>query len=151
MQAASMDFTTGYRNRANSENDRQRSVASARRRLDRLAKLMDSALRIPGTKIRFGADSALNLIPGAGTVVAQSMSAYVIWEARRLGVPNSIMMKMIGNLLIDTAISSVPVVGWVGDVFYKANLKNVALLREHLDRDGRVIDVVPEPVNNRTA
>ena len=138
MQAAPFD--------ANLVGRRQRSVAEARRRLDRLAGLLDSAVRIPGTGIRLGADSALNLIPGAGTIVAQGMSAYLIWEARRLGVPNAMLAKMVGHVAIDFAISSVPVLGWVGDVFYRANLKNMALLREHLDRHGRVIDGRAEPV-----
>jgi len=129
----------------------QRSVESTRRRLDRLARVLDSAVRVPGTGIRLGADAALNLIPGVGTVAAQAMSAYLIWEAHRLGVPKKMLARMLGHVVIDLAISSVPVAGWVGDVFYKANLKNMALLREHLDRDGRVIDVEPELIRARTA
>jgi len=144
MQAASINMNTARRHREHAPGSRHRSVADARKRLDRLARLLDSALRVPGTQIRFGADSALNLIPGAGTIVAQGMSAYLIWEARRLGVPTSTMARMIGNLVIDSAISAVPVVGWVGDVFFKANLKNVALLREHLDRESRVLDLQPD-------
>lgn len=144
MQAASFTMNSTYGRHSHDHATRRRSIAEARQRLERLAKLLDSALRIPGTQIRFGADSALNLIPGAGTVVAQGMSAYLIWEARRLGVPNRMMARMIGNLLVDSAISAVPVVGWVGDVFFKANLKNMSLLREHLDREGQVLDLQPD-------
>ncbi|WP_084507090.1 DUF4112 domain-containing protein [Geminicoccus roseus] len=141
MHTASMDMNTARHGHRSAAGDRQRSIGDARKRLDRLATVLDSAFRVPGTQIRFGADSALNLIPGAGTIVAQGMSAYLIWEARRLGVPNRLMARMIGNLVVDSAISAVPVIGWVGDVFFKANLKNVALLREHLDREDQVLDL----------
>lgn len=109
-------------------------IPATRARLDALARLLDSALRVPGTSIRFGADSLLNLVPGLGTLTAQGLSAYLIWEASRLGAPRGTLMRMAANVGIDFAISAVPVVGWVSDVFYKANLRNMALLREHLDR-----------------
>jgi hypothetical protein len=110
------------------------SVDASRKRLDALARLLDSAVAIPGTNIRFGADALLNVIPGFGLVTAKALSAYLIWEARRLGVPSSTLARMLGHLGVDFVISAVPVVGWVGDAFYRANLKNMALLREHLDR-----------------
>ena len=108
----------------------------ARARLERIARLFDSKWRIPGTGIRFGADAALNLLPGFGLVAAKGVSAYLIWEARRLGVPTGTLLRMVGNVGVDALISAVPVAGWVGDVFYRANLRNMALLREHLDRQG---------------
>jgi hypothetical protein len=112
----------------------QRDAREARVRLEALARLLDSALRVPGTNIRFGADAMLNLIPGLGTLTAQGLSAYLIWEARRLGAPTGMLVRMVGNVGIDFAISAIPVIGWVSDVFYKANMRNMALLREHLDR-----------------
>ena len=110
---------------------------SARTRLEAIARLLDSRWRVPGTGIRFGADAVLNLLPGVGLVAAKGVSAYLIWEARRLGVPTGTLLRMVGNVGLDALVSAVPVVGWVGDVFYRANLRNVALLREHLDRRGR--------------
>jgi hypothetical protein len=106
---------------------------AARARLDTLALLMDSAWVVPGTRIRFGMDALLNVIPVAGDVVATAVSAYLIWEARRLGAPRRMVARMAVNVGVDALISAVPVIGWVGDVFYRANLKNVRLLREHLD------------------
>jgi hypothetical protein len=103
-------------------------------RLDILARFLDSAVRVPGTNLRFGADALLNLIPGIGTLTSKGMSAYLVWEARSLGVPMSTLLRMIGNVGVDFIISAVPLVGWVGDVFYRANLRNMALLRDHLDR-----------------
>lgn len=111
-----------------------RSVEEARVRLEALARLMDSSFAIPGTNIRMGADALLNLIPGLGLVATKGVSAYLIYEARRLGAPPSLIARMIGNVGVDFVISAIPVVGWVGDVFYRANNKNIALLRRHLDQ-----------------
>lgn len=108
----------------------------ARARLESIARVLDSRWRVPGTGIRFGADAALNLLPGVGLVAAKGVSAYLIWEARRLGVPTGTLLRMVGNVALDAVISAVPLAGWVGDVFYRANLRNMALLREHLDRQG---------------
>lgn len=117
-------FSRGEPSRENDE--------AALRRLDRLSIFLDSALRVPIFGTRIGADALLNFVPGAGLIVAKSLSAYIIWEAHRLGVPRSVLMRMVGNLAVDFGISIVPVAGWIGDAFYRANLRNVALLRSHL-------------------
>jgi hypothetical protein len=109
-------------------------AGDTRSRLDTLARFLDSAVRVPGTSIRFGADALMNLIPGVGMLTSKGMSAYLIWEARRLGVPTGTLLRMVGNVGIDFAISAVPVVGWVGDMFFRSNLRNMALLHDHLDR-----------------
>ncbi|MGG5886368.1 DUF4112 domain-containing protein [Falsiroseomonas sp. HC035] len=114
--------------------------ASVRRRLESIARVLDSRWRIPGTGIRFGADAALNVIPGIGLVASKGVSAYLILEARRLGVPPGVLMRMIGNIGVDALISAVPLAGWIGDVFFRANLRNMALLRQHLDRKQRPAD-----------
>ncbi len=101
-------------------------------RLDALARMLDAAVRIPGTNIRVGADALLNLMPGVGTLVAKGLSSYLILEARRHGVPTGTLLRMAGNVAIDFAISVVPVVGWFGDAFFRANQRNIALLRAHL-------------------
>jgi hypothetical protein len=103
-------------------------------RIETLARFLDSAVRVPGTNIRFGADALLNLIPGVGTLTSKGMSGYLIWEACRLGVPMSTLLRMIGNVGVDFVISAIPLVGWVGDVFYRSNLRNIDLLRKHLDK-----------------
>lgn len=109
----------------------------SRRRLEAIARVLDSKWRIPGTGIRFGADAALNLLPGLGLVASKGVSAYLILEARRLGVPSGTLLRMIGNVGVDAVISAVPVAGWIGDVFFRANLRNMALLRQHLERGRR--------------
>lgn len=108
-------------------------LAEARARLDGLARLLDSAFRIPGTSVRMGADAALNLIPGVGTLASKAVSSFIIYEARRLGVPMSTLLRMMGNVGVDFVISVIPVIGWFGDVFFRANTRNIALLRRHID------------------
>ena len=115
-------------------NDTSFRASETRVRLNALARFLDSAIRVPGTNVRFGADALLNLLPGIGTLTSKGMSAYLIWEARRLGVPTRTLVRMVGNVGLDFVISAVPIVGWVGDVFFRSNLRNMGLLREHLDR-----------------
>ncbi len=103
-------------------------------RLEIIADLLDSRWRIPGTGIRFGADALLSLLPGLGPVVSTVISGYLILEARRLGISTGTVLRMIGNVGLDGLISSVPVAGAVGDVFFRANRRNMALLRRHLAR-----------------
>jgi hypothetical protein len=109
-------------------------ASDTRVRIDALARFIDSAIRVPGTNGRFGADALLNLLPGIGTLTLKGMSAYLIWEAQRLDVPTRTLVRMVGNVGLDFVISAVTFVGWVGDVFFRSNLRNMGLLREHLDR-----------------
>ena len=104
------------------------------RRIERLAITMDAAIRIPGTRIRFGADSLIGLVPGVGDFAGAGVSAYLIWEARRLGLPGSVISRMVANAAVDAFIGSVPLVGDVFDLFYKANMRNVLLMRREIAR-----------------
>jgi hypothetical protein len=113
--------------------DRAQSLA----RLKRIARLMDSALIIPGTRIRFGADSALGLIPGAGDMIGLGISAFALMEAWRLGAPPRLMARMIGNVAIDTGIGAIPIAGDIFDVLFKSNTRNLKLLLDHFEREAR--------------
>ncbi|MDB5571303.1 MAG: hypothetical protein JWN93_2486 [Hyphomicrobiales bacterium] len=104
-----------------------------RERLERIARLMDTAVRIPGTGISFGADAILGVVPVLGNIVTTGVSAYLIWEARQLGAPLHVLARMAGNVGLDALVSAVPVAGNVADVFFKANRRNVDLLRRHFD------------------
>lgn len=104
--------------------------------MEAMARLLDGQWRIPGTRIRFGGDALLSLLPAVGPVAGTVASAYLIWEARRLRAPSSLLLRMIGNVALDSLISAVPVAGAVGDVFFRANLRNMALLRRHLENEG---------------
>jgi len=105
-------------------------------RLDRLATLLDTALVIPGTNIRFGADAIVGLVPGIGDAITTALSAYIVYEAHRLGAPHHLIVRMIANVVFDSMITAVPVAGNVADVFFRANRRNVRLLREWLEREG---------------
>lgn len=102
------------------------------RRVRRLSQLMDSALRIPGTKIRFGLDGVLGLVPLLGDAATAGISAWIVREAYRSGVPNRVLAQMVGNIAIDFVGGSVPMAGDLFDVYWKANQRNVALLEAFL-------------------
>ena len=108
------------------------SVALAR--LEALAKVMDSAFKIPGTEVRMGFDALLGLVPVIGDAISGAISSYLIWEAKKLGVPKLVLGRMVANTAIDTALGSIPFVGDMFDVAYRSNSKNVALLRRHLEK-----------------
>jgi uncharacterized protein DUF4112 len=105
-------------------------------RLEALARLMDGAFVVPGTAIRFGLDGIIGLIPVAGDVIAGLVSTYLIWEARQLGAPSWLIARMLVNAFLDTTVGSIPVVGDAFDVLFRANMKNMALLRRHLEKKG---------------
>jgi hypothetical protein len=107
-------------------------------RLEALAQLMDGAFVIPGTKIRVGLDAIIGLVPIAGDLIASLVSSYLIWEARQLGASRWVIGRMIANTTIDTLFGVVPIVGDAFDVLFRANLKNLALLRRHLEKRGRL-------------
>lgn len=107
------------------------------RRLETIAQILDGRWTIPGTGIRFGADAMLSLLPAIGPVAGTAVSAYLLWEARRLGASAGLLLRMASNIGMDTLISAVPFAGAVGDIFFRANLRNMALLRQHLGRRGR--------------
>lgn len=102
-------------------------------KLRRLSKLLDNAISIPGTKISFGLDPLIGLLPGGGDTLTGGIAAYIVVEAARMGIPRDILWKMVGNILIDSFAGTVPVVGDLFDLGWKANVKNIELLEQHLD------------------
>lgn len=108
--------------------DRQRRI----RRLQAIARAMDTAFAIPGTNVRFGADALLGLIPGAGDIVAAAIGLAIVNEARRLGVPNTAIAKMLINIGLDIVIGAVPLLGDVFDVYFKSNRRNAQIVLDHL-------------------
>jgi hypothetical protein len=105
-------------------------------RLDWLAHWLDVAFVVPGTNIRFGVEAVLRLMPGIGDVAASALSVYVLYEASRLGIPTTLLVRMIANVVLEGAVGAVPIAGDAFDVAFRANRRNVALLREHLEREG---------------
>ena len=103
-------------------------------RLENIAALMDTAWVIPGTNVRFGLDALVGLIPGVGDLITTAISLYVVNEARHLGAPAHIIFRMLGNVTVDGIIGAIPVAGDTFDVFFRANRRNVQLLRNWLER-----------------
>ncbi|MND66266.1 hypothetical protein D3C80_576550 [compost metagenome] len=103
------------------------------RRLNGIARLMDTAIRIPGTGIRFGADSVFGLIPVIGDAGGALVGLYLINEARRMGVPSAKLVQMLGNLGVDAFVGSVPVAGDLFDLFFKSHRRNLDIILDHFD------------------
>jgi Domain of unknown function (DUF4112) len=105
-------------------------------RLEALSQLLDSAFQIPGTNHRVGIDALLGLIPGIGDLVSTALASYIIWEARQLGLPRWKIARMIGNVALDTTVGAIPLAGDLFDVAFKANRRNMKIVRDHLERAG---------------
>ncbi len=99
-----------------------------------LARALDSAVRIPGTNMRFGLDPLLGLVPGLGDVAGAVMASYLILLGSRLGAPKPVLARMVLNVALDTLGGVVPVAGDLFDVAWKANTRNMALLERYIDR-----------------
>lgn len=102
-------------------------------RLRKFSRLLDNAVGIPGTKVRIGLDPILGLIPGAGDFLGTALSAYLVVEAARLGVPKETLVKMVSNIVLESAVGTIPVIGDLFDVAWKANTKNFELVEAHLN------------------
>lgn len=114
-----------------------------------LAKLLDSQFTVPGTTIQFGWDAIIGLIPVVGDTVSTGLGTLIVADAVKLGARKRVVAKMLWNLGVDWVLGLVPVVDVVADVWYKANAKNAALLKEEWERkrDGRVVvEVRPQRV-----
>ncbi|MFP7672810.1 DUF4112 domain-containing protein [Marivita sp. S0852] len=106
-------------------------------RLDRLADRLDTRFRIPGTGLRYGWDSILGLVPGIGDLATSGPAAYVVFEAWRMGARKRTLVRMAANSGIDLVIGGVPLFGDMFDLFFKANRRNLALLKSDIARNAR--------------
>jgi hypothetical protein len=103
------------------------------RRVKAVANVLDDAIRIPGTNIRFGIDPLVGLVPGLGDLLGGVASAYIILEAARAGAPASVLLRMAANVGIDTLVGGLPVIGDLFDFAWKSNTRNAQLLARHVD------------------
>jgi hypothetical protein len=99
--------------------------------LERVAHWMDSRFRVPGTNVRFGLDGLLGLLPGVGDSATALPAAYIVMRARAIGAPPHLQLRMVGNVLMDLLIGALPLIGDLFDFGFKANRRNVGLLRQH--------------------
>jgi hypothetical protein len=106
-------------------------------RLDAVARLLDIAFILPGTNIRYGIDGIIGLIPVIGDLIATALSLWLVREARALGAPWHVTARMLGNVTVQGVIGAVPVAGDAFDVLFRANMRNVRLLRRWMDKQAR--------------
>jgi len=101
------------------------------RRLRTITRVMDEAFRVPGTRFRFGLDGLAGLIPGLGDALTATISAYALLAAARTGAPKSVLGRMAGNILLDTLVGAVPLLGDGFDFAFKANRRNLRILEQY--------------------
>ena len=106
-------------------------------RLEALAKLLDVAFLVPGTNIRYGIDGLIGLIPVVGDIITTAIQLWLVREARALGAPWHITARMLGNVALDGVIGIVPLAGDAFDVMFRANVRNVRLLKRWMDKQPR--------------
>jgi hypothetical protein len=106
-------------------------------RLEALAALLDTAIIIPGTNVRFGLDALIGLVPAVGDLITTGLSLYLVSEARALGAPRHLILRMLANTALDGLVGAVPLAGDVFDVMWRANRRNMALLRNWIEKQER--------------
>jgi hypothetical protein len=114
---------------------RPRSRRARFARIDALASLLDTAFVLPGTSVRFGFDALIGLFPAIGDLITAALSLFIVHEAYQLGAPSHVIARMLGNVALDGVLGAVPLVGDAFDVLWRANRRNMRLLREWLERD----------------
>ncbi|MBI1402969.1 MAG: DUF4112 domain-containing protein [Porphyrobacter sp.] len=118
-------------------------AAAVRARVEMMERLLERSFTIPGTNYPVGLDALVGLVPVLGDIVTTAMGAYIVWEARNLGIPKWKLARMGANVLFDTAIGAIPLVGDAADFLFRSNSRNLKIIRKHLDKhhpQSRVIE-----------
>ena len=111
-----------------------RDPVSVRRRIEMMEAVLEGLFVIPGTKRRVGMDSLIGLVPVVGDIATAAMGAWIVWEARNLGLSKWQLTRMAANVGVDTLVGAIPFAGDIFDFLYKSNTKNLRIIRKHLDR-----------------
>ncbi|MGV1683431.1 DUF4112 domain-containing protein [Sphingopyxis sp. NJF-3] len=112
----------------------RRDPTALRKRVETLEILLERSFTIPGINRPVGLDAIVGLVPVVGDVITAVMGAYLIWEARNLGMPQWKIWRMMGNLGVDTALGAIPLVGDAFDLFFRSNSRNLKIIKRHLDK-----------------
>ncbi len=118
-------------------------AASVRARVTAMEHLLERSFVIPGVNIPVGLDALIGLVPVVGDIVTGAMGAYIVWEARNLGLPKWKLARMGLNVLFDTALGAIPVVGDAADFVFRSNTRNLKIILKHIDKhhpEARVIE-----------
>ncbi|OYX63549.1 MAG: hypothetical protein B7Y88_12680 [Sphingomonadales bacterium 32-64-17] len=107
---------------------------SVRRRIEAMEVLLERGFVIPGINRPVGLDALVGLVPVAGDIIGMAMGAYIVWEARNLGMPKWKLLRMAGNVAFDSAVGAVPVAGDLFDFLFRSNTRNLRIVKKHLDK-----------------
>lgn len=111
-----------------------RDPASVRRRVEAMEQLLEGMFTIPGLNRRVGLDAIIGLVPVVGDVVTTAMGAWLVWEARNLGMSKATLLRMGARVGLDSVIGAIPLIGDAADLFYRSNTRNLKRIKRHLDR-----------------
>jgi hypothetical protein len=111
-----------------------RDPHSVRKRVEAMEQLLERSFHIPGTKVPIGLDSIVGLVPVLGDVATAAMGAYMVWEARNLGMSKFQLMRMAANVGVDTLLGAIPLAGDLFDFIWRSNSKNLRIIKKHLDK-----------------
>lgn len=117
--------------------------ASVRARVVMMERLLERSFTIPGVNMPVGLDALVGLVPVFGDVVTAAMGAYIVWEAKNLGLPKWKLARMGANVLFDTAIGAIPLIGDAADLVFRSNTRNLRILLRHIEKhhpEARVIE-----------
>ena len=109
--------------------DRPRGIAE----METIAWLLDNSIPVPGTGRRFGIDALIGFVPVVGDLLSGGIGLFVVWRASRLGLPRIVVARMLANSAVDIAVGAIPVIGDAFDLWFKANTRNLAIIRRHLE------------------
>ena len=111
-----------------------RDVESVRKRIEAMEHLLEGLFKIPGTNQKVGLDVILDLIPFGGDAIGSLLGAWIVWEARNLGMSKMQIARMSGNVGVDFLLGLIPVVGAIPDFFFRSNTRNLKIIKRHLDK-----------------
>ena len=107
---------------------------SVRQRVEAMERILERLFVIPGTKQQVGLDVILDLVPVVGDIAAAALGAYIVWEAKNLGMSKWQMSRMAGNVGVDWLLGLIPFVGAIPDFFFRSNSRNLKIIKRHLDK-----------------
>ena len=116
---------------------------SIRKRVEAAELLLERSFRVPGTNIPIGLDAIIGLVPVVGDIITTAMGAYIVWEARNLGLSKFQLTRMGANVAFDALLGVVPLVGDAADFVFRSNTRNLRIIKKHLDKhhpETRVIE-----------
>jgi hypothetical protein len=111
-----------------------RDPQSVRQRIEMMEQVLENVFTLPGTRFRIGLDSIVGVIPVVGDLLTAAMGAWIVWEARNLGLSRWQLFRMGSNVAFDTAVGAIPIIGDAFDLAFRSNTRNLRIIRKHLDK-----------------